>query len=114
MHNKYHSRNGIGLAKMNKKALLWLTEQSIIGGEKFNFDENGDEARNSITSGMVERKQKPSIIFKNIPTVRRIKVTFEDDEFEILKKKKQESGIRTWHDFTLWSAGLLKKRDINK
>jgi hypothetical protein len=43
-----------------------------------------------------------------------INIPYDDEEFEALKKKKSESGIRTWHDYTLWSAGLLKKRDIKK
>lgn len=38
---------------------------------------------------------------------------FENDEFEDMKKKKDESGM-TWHDFLLVSSGARKKRDLKK
>jgi hypothetical protein len=43
-----------------------------------------------------------------------VNIPLTDEEFGALLRKKNESGIRTWHDYLLWSAGLLKKRDIRK
>jgi len=43
-----------------------------------------------------------------------INVTFDDDEINSLNSKKDESGAKNWHDFILFSAGVIKKKDLKK